>query len=255
MLFADLAGLHAVHRGARLGRGPRDARHVLRPARADDPRRVRRRGGASSSATRSSPSSTRPATSRTTRCARPVPASRSSEPRPRSRAGHPDWPHFRVGINSGEVLAGVVGDRGHRIHGVFGDTVNLGARLEGKSPVGGVMIGAATYEQLPARHRRRARSGLQVKGKADARRGVHACRSVRLSELVRVARLRLRPDRGRRCGRQPLCFGEVLIGILEADPNPSARSTRPDGRCSRIRNRRYALADCLTSGTSTTGET
>ena len=47
-------------------------------------------------------------------------------------AGHPDWPRFRVGVNSGEVLAGVVGDRGHRIHGVFGDTVNLGARLEGQ---------------------------------------------------------------------------------------------------------------------------
>ena len=57
-------------------------------------------------------------------------------------AGHPDWPRFRCGINTGEVLAGVVGDRGHRIHGVFGDTVNLGSRLEGKSPVDGVMIGA-----------------------------------------------------------------------------------------------------------------
>ena len=64
-------------------------------------------------------------------------------------AEHPDWPTFRVGVNSGEVLAGVVGERGHRIHGVFGDTVNLGARLEGQAPAGGVVIGSATFEQLP----------------------------------------------------------------------------------------------------------
>ena len=36
-------------------------------------------------------------------------------------------------MNTGPVLAGVVGDRGHRIHGVFGDTVNLGSRLEGQA--------------------------------------------------------------------------------------------------------------------------
>ena len=34
---------------------------------------------------------------------------------------HPDWPRFRAGVNSGEVLAGVVGGpRGHRKHGVVG---------------------------------------------------------------------------------------------------------------------------------------
>ena len=84
------------------------------------------------------------------------------------RAEHPDWPHFRVGINSGEVLAGVVGDRGHRIHGVFGDTVNLGSRLEGQSPVDGVMIGAATYEQLPPGAVAERQPDLHVKGKAEA---------------------------------------------------------------------------------------
>ena len=83
------------------------------------------------------------------------------------RAEHPDWPHFRVGINSGEVLAGVVGDRGHRIHGVFGDTVNLGARLEGQSPVDGVMIGAATFEQLPPGSVGDRVDDLRVKGKAE----------------------------------------------------------------------------------------
>jgi class 3 adenylate cyclase len=84
----------------------------------------------------------------------------------RAESGHPDWPHFRCGINTGEVLAGVVGDRGHRIHGVFGDTVNLGSRLEGQSPVDGVMIGEATYAQLPAGAVAERQPDLQVKGKA-----------------------------------------------------------------------------------------
>ena len=81
-------------------------------------------------------------------------------------AAHPDWPTFRVGINSGEVLAGVVGERGHRIHGVFGDTVNLGARLEGRAPPGGVVIGEATFEQLPGGAVVEALPELQVKGRA-----------------------------------------------------------------------------------------
>jgi class 3 adenylate cyclase len=79
--------------------------------------------------------------------------------------GH-DWPQFRVGINSGEVLAGVVGERGHRIHGVFGDAVNLGARLEGQAPPGGVMIGEATYSQLPPGASVERVDDLHVKGKS-----------------------------------------------------------------------------------------
>jgi class 3 adenylate cyclase len=85
----------------------------------------------------------------------------------RAESGHPHWPRFRVGINTGEVLAGVVGDRGHRIHGVFGDTVNLGSRLEGQSPVDGVMIGAATYAQLPQGVVAERQHDLHVKGKAE----------------------------------------------------------------------------------------
>jgi class 3 adenylate cyclase len=84
------------------------------------------------------------------------------------QAGHDDWPRFRVGVNSGEVLAGVVGDRGHRIHGVFGDTVNLGARLEGQAPVGGVLIGAATFDQLPAGVVADRVDDLHVKGKSES---------------------------------------------------------------------------------------
>jgi adenylate cyclase len=83
-------------------------------------------------------------------------------------AEHPGWPPFRVGVNSGEAIVGVVGDRGHRIHGVFGDIVNLGARLEGQAPPGGVMVGEATYAQLPEGTVADRVDDLHVKGKAHA---------------------------------------------------------------------------------------
>jgi class 3 adenylate cyclase len=67
-------------------------------------------------------------------------------------AGHDDWPRFRVGVNSGEVHAGVVGGRrGHRKHGVVGDVVNLAARLQAEAPVGGVLIGEGTFRRLGGR--------------------------------------------------------------------------------------------------------
>jgi class 3 adenylate cyclase len=63
---------------------------------------------------------------------------------------HPDWPHFRIGLNSGEVLAGLIGgESGHRKHGLVGDTVNLAARLQSAAPVGQVVVGEGTYERLP----------------------------------------------------------------------------------------------------------
>ena len=81
------------------------------------------------------------------------------------REAHPEWPRFRVGVNTGPVLAGIVGDRGHRIHGVFGDTVNLGARLQGHAPPGGIVIGAATQGRLPEGTDARPLPELHVKGK------------------------------------------------------------------------------------------
>jgi adenylate cyclase len=81
---------------------------------------------------------------------------------------HPDWPKFRAGVNSGEVLAGVVGgSRGHRKHGVIGDTVNLAARLQAEAPVGEVVVGAETMRRLPPGAVVERLPELRVKGKAE----------------------------------------------------------------------------------------
>jgi adenylate cyclase len=81
---------------------------------------------------------------------------------------HPEWPRLRVGVNSGEAVLRELGGHGHIAYSLIGDTVNTGARLEGKAPVGAVMIGAETYKQLPDGAVVEAISGLVVKGKQAA---------------------------------------------------------------------------------------
>ncbi len=84
-------------------------------------------------------------------------------------AAHPQWPRFRTGVNSGDVVAAVVGgSRGHRKHGVVGDTVNLAARLEAAARPGTVVIGEATYRRLPAGAVAERVPPLQVKGKRES---------------------------------------------------------------------------------------
>jgi class 3 adenylate cyclase len=78
---------------------------------------------------------------------------------------HRGWPRLRVGVNSGEAVLRELGGHGHIAYALVGDTINTGARLEGKAPVGGVLIGAETYRQLPEGAVVEPVSGLQVKGK------------------------------------------------------------------------------------------
>ncbi|MCC6830276.1 MAG: adenylate/guanylate cyclase domain-containing protein [Thermoleophilia bacterium] len=64
--------------------------------------------------------------------------------------GHPGWPRFRVGVNTGEVLLTVLGTRGGRTHTAVGDAINVAARLQAQAPVGGVAVGGGTAARLPA---------------------------------------------------------------------------------------------------------
>ena len=78
-----------------------------------------------------------------------------------------DWPRLRIGINSGEAMVREMGGHGFVAYAVIGDTVNTASRLEGQAPVGGVLIGARTYELLPDGSAAEPRSGVRLKGKED----------------------------------------------------------------------------------------
>jgi class 3 adenylate cyclase len=61
-----------------------------------------------------------------------------------------------------------MGGQGHVAYTVVGDVVNTGSRLEGLAPLGGVLVGAGTYERLPDGVAVEPMPGLRVKGKEAA---------------------------------------------------------------------------------------
>ena len=62
--------------------------------------------------------------------------------------GRPDWPGFRVGVNSGPAVVGNVGAEEQRSFAAIGDTTNLAARLQATAEPGQVVIGAKTAVEL-----------------------------------------------------------------------------------------------------------
>jgi class 3 adenylate cyclase/tetratricopeptide (TPR) repeat protein len=70
---------------------------------------------------------------------------------------------LRVGINSGEVLAGTVGDA----YTVIGDAVNVASRLQASGRPGSVTVGERTMRATGPRISYRALAPLVLKGKAE----------------------------------------------------------------------------------------
>jgi adenylate cyclase len=80
---------------------------------------------------------------------------------------HPEWPRFRVGVNTGPATVSLLGTGGGRTHTVIGDTVNTASRIEGKAPAGGVAIGPATLAELRGTATTAPLGRLELKGKTE----------------------------------------------------------------------------------------
>jgi class 3 adenylate cyclase len=82
--------------------------------------------------------------------------------------GHPGWPQFRVGVNTGPAVVGEMGAADRRSFAVIGDTTNVAARLASVGSPGQVVVAAATWSELGAGREGEALGPTTVKGKRTA---------------------------------------------------------------------------------------
>jgi class 3 adenylate cyclase len=82
-------------------------------------------------------------------------------------AANPEFPRFRVGVNTGPALVGNVGSDELRSFNVMGDAVNVAARLEAIAEPGTVVIGASTYLPIAGLIEVEPLGDLALKGKEE----------------------------------------------------------------------------------------
>jgi class 3 adenylate cyclase len=80
---------------------------------------------------------------------------------------HPGWPIFRIGINTGPAVVGVIGSAARRSFAAIGDPVNTGARLQTAAEPGQVVVGRLTWESLGDPAAGEPLGAIRVKGKRE----------------------------------------------------------------------------------------
>ncbi len=71
---------------------------------------------------------------------------------------------LRVGLNSGVVVAGVIGSIKF-IYDLWGDTVNLASRMESTGVPGAIQVSESVYRELSGAYKFEERGLIEVKGK------------------------------------------------------------------------------------------
>lgn len=76
--------------------------------------------------------------------------------------------NFRYGVNSGSVIAGVIGRKKFAFH-LWGDTVNTASRMQSTGEAGKLHISETTYELIKDTFICEPRGTIEVKGKGEMR--------------------------------------------------------------------------------------
>ncbi len=80
---------------------------------------------------------------------------------------HPDWPRFRVGVNTGWAIVGNVGTADQRSFAAIGDATNHAARLQAAAAPGEIVIGETTRLALAGTAELEPLAPLRMKGKDE----------------------------------------------------------------------------------------